>query len=357
MKKLHLMSDEMSPRERFYASLEQNPVDRVSLASPTQTGIVDLMDLCGAAFPDAIREGEKMAKLAWAAHEYAGIESVRIQFTVLTEGEAMGAVLGKWKKKNQPVAEKPAVVTLEDIDRLKVPDPKRDGRMPEILKAARILAPRCEKEKLPLIATVITPLGLTLDAGVTDPMTSMLWFKREPEAVEKLMKIGYETGIVWAEALIDAGVDTIFLNGALDASITPDEYRDRVFPIHQRTISKIKEMGAYVVYHCCMDARPVLPQLVNLGVHAISVSELVDMKEAREIAGDKVALCGNVDPTYTLIKEPPEKVKEAARYCIDAGTDVLCPGCGYGPKTPLENMKALVEAGREYGHNARLARK
>ncbi|RJS73071.1 MAG: hypothetical protein CW694_01435 [Candidatus Syntrophoarchaeum sp. WYZ-LMO15] len=351
------MVDEMRPIERFHAVMEKNPVDRIPVAPVTQTGTVDLMEASGAYWPEAHKDAEKMVKLGWAAYEVAGLEGVRIPFYIYAEAEACGAELTKWKKDNHPVLKKAAVSTLEDIDRLEVPDPHRDGRMPQILEATRILAPRCRKEKIPLILTVIGPTALSLNAGMTDSMYSMVWFKRNPEEMEKLMRKCLEIGLVYAEALIDAGADTILYNGAFDAGIAPADYEKMPLRYNREGVRKIKELGAYVIYHSCMDIRRVFPHLLKLEAHAISLSQEMDMAEARAIAGEDTVLAGNVDPTYTLIKKSPEEVIEECKYCIDAGSDILCPGCGFGPKTPLENMKAMVEAGKKYGHNARLAKR
>ncbi|OFV67174.1 MAG: Uroporphyrinogen decarboxylase (URO-D) domain protein [Candidatus Syntrophoarchaeum caldarius] len=351
------MSETMSPIERFHAAMENNPIDRVSLAPVTQTGTTALMEKCGAYWPEAHKDPKLMAQLSWAAYEYGGLEGVRIPFYVYTEAEATGAKLSKWKKKNHPVVDVPSVPNLEAIDKLEIPDPKKDGRMPQILEAIKILVPKCKQEKLPIITSVIAPLTMTLNAGVTDAMQSMLWWAKNPNEMDKLIKKTLEIGLVWAEAAYEAGSDTIFYNGAFDASVTPDDYEKRVIRYHIEGVRKLKEMGAYVVYHSCMDISPVIDKLPRLEAHAISVSQEMDMAKAREIVGENVILAGNVDPTYTLIKKSPEEVLEESKYCIDAGTDILCPGCGYGPNTPLENMTALAQAGREYGHNARLAKK
>jgi uroporphyrinogen-III decarboxylase len=76
------------------------------------------------------------------------------------------------------------------------------------------------------------------------------------------------------------------------------------------------------------------------------------------------------DLMYSVLwfKRNPEEIERLMKKCleigvvyagalIDAGSNVLCPGCGWGPKTPLINMKAMVAAGKEYGQNARLAKK
>mgnify|MGYP006266523665 CR=1 FL=1 len=43
-----------------------------------------------------------------------------------------------------------------------------------------------------------------------------------------------------------------------------------------------------------------------------------------------------------------EKVKEKAKEALKKGVDVLTAACGLPAQTPLENMKALVEAGLEF---------
>jgi len=36
-------------------------------------------------------------------------------------------------------------------------------------------------------------------------------------------------------------------------------------------------------------------------------------------------------------------VKAEAKQCLLDGVDVLAPGCGIAPRTPLANIRALVE--------------
>ncbi|HEC56289.1 MAG TPA: MtaA/CmuA family methyltransferase [Candidatus Syntrophoarchaeum butanivorans] len=352
-----MADDEMTPKERFHAALRQEPVDRIPITGITQTGTVDLMEACGAYWPEANQKAEGMVKLAWAAYEVAGIESVRVPFDVYIEGEAAGGELYKWKKDNQPMMKKYAIETPEDVDKYEPPDPKRDGRMPEVLKAIEMLVPKAEKVNIPIISPVFAPFSL-ISLSLVNMVNVMMWLKTDPDLYHKLAKKAVETGVIYAEALIDAGADTIFYNGGADGTVKLDDFLKISQPYSSEGAKKIREMGAYVVYHSCANVKHLLKDMADIeGIHCISVSQEVDMKESRELVGDKVALAGNVDPTYTLVKGTPEKVKEEAKYCIESGTDVLCPGCGWGPTTPLENMKALVAAGHEFGKMARLARK
>jgi [methyl-Co(III) methanol-specific corrinoid protein]:coenzyme M methyltransferase len=78
---------EKSLRKNFLNALHGNPVNRIPALSVTQTGTVELMDMTGAAWPEAHSDPEKMAKLAIAGHEIAGFEAVRYPYclTVLAE--------------------------------------------------------------------------------------------------------------------------------------------------------------------------------------------------------------------------------------------------------------------------------
>jgi [methyl-Co(III) methanol-specific corrinoid protein]:coenzyme M methyltransferase len=49
-----------------------------------------------------------------------------------------------------------------------------------------------------------------------------------------------------------------------------------------------------------------------------------------------------------LLPGPIDKIKEECKKALTEGVDVLAPGCGIAPMTPLSNIKAMVEARNEY---------
>jgi [methyl-Co(III) methanol-specific corrinoid protein]:coenzyme M methyltransferase len=74
----------------------------------------------------------------------------------------------------------------------------------------------------------------------------------------------------------------------------------------------------------------------------ISVDQSMDMRWVKRTLGRRTAAVGNVSPTNTLLFRSPEYVIEECKECIEAGTDILAPGCGFAPETPLANMKAMA---------------
>ena len=352
-----MSSEEMTYRDRLFAALDQSGYDRVPCPGVTQTGTVDLMEASGAYWPDAHRDAEKMARLAWAAYEHAGLEGIRIPFIVYTEASAFGTKLYKWKRDVQPMIEDLPVKSPEDIDKLEVPDP-RGAELPSVvLKAIEILKPKCDAEKLPLTVMVMAPVTMVLIGALADAMKVMMWVKTNINDVVKLAKKASEMSLAFAEAVVDAGADVIFYN--VGPSSTVKEYPEVFFPIDREVAGKIRKMGVYMIAHHCADPRRIMNELVGLGVHGLSIPQpqMIPVREARELVGDRVALVGGMDQLHTLIKKSPEDVMEQAKVAIEEGIDVLAPGCGFGPKTPLANMRAMVEAAKKYGHLARLARK
>ncbi|RQD84282.1 methylcobamide--CoM methyltransferase, partial [Methanosalsum natronophilum] len=51
---------------------------------------------------------------------------------------------------------------------------------------------------------------------------------------------------------------------------------------------------------------------------------------------------------FSLLSGTPDKIKDDVTRALSEGIDVVAPGCGIAPNTPLENVKALVSGRDEY---------
>ena len=81
--------------------------------------------------------------------------------------------------------------------------------------------------------------------------------------------------------------------------------------------------------------------------NAISFDSVTSVRQVAGTVHDK-AIMGNVS-TYALEIAGPEKVRIISNNCLANGVNILSPACGIGPRTPLENIKAMVAAARAYG--------
>ena len=70
------------------------------------------------------------------------------------------------------------------------------------------------------------------------------------------------------------------------------------------------------------------------------------------MVGDRACLIGNVDPVTVLMQGTPEKVRAASNACLDAaaagGGYILGSGCVVPRVSPFENVRAMVQAARDY---------
>lgn len=334
----------MDERERLIASLRLEPVDRVPVVSHLQTATVDLMEATGCYWPEANRDARQMLTLALAAHRRAGLESVRVPFDVALDPTAFGVRTGNDSVDRPPSVLEPIISSSDDVDRLEVPDPHRDGRPPVVLEALRALDGM--GLSIPVIGGVIAPFMLAgqlrgEEAAIMDVVIG-------PDLMRALLARCAEWGVRYAEAQVEAGADVITLIDATASGtiLSPEQYQEFALPYQRRVVDAIHAAGAPVILHICGDTVANLEMMISTGADGLSVDQLMDMRWVKEHTAGRCAAVGNVSPTSTLLFQTPDDVVRSCHKVLSAGTDVLAPGCGFAPRTPLANMQAMVRSVR-----------
>jgi len=331
------MDDAYSEKERFLRIMNKKPVDRASLACPLQTATVPLMEKTGACWPNANQEAEPMAELAVAAHDIAGLESVRLPFCLTVEAEALGCPILPGSRISQPSVSAPVVCDYSDIEKLTVPDPAVTARMPAVQEAIGIARDKVG-EDVPIIAGITAPF--TLAGHIRGVETMLLDMFDNPDFVKDLIIFATDVAKEYSKALVDAGADAITLiePSATCELIGPSDFEQYAAP----TIGALsKSIKVPTILHICGNTTPILPTLETLDVDAVSIDHVVDVRDAHNTFKDTV-LVGNVNPVDVLLFGTPQDVEAESLKCLDAGVDILAPGCGFSPNTPLENMKTFA---------------
>ena len=79
----------------------------------------------------------------------------------------------------------------------------------------------------------------------------------------------------------------------------------------------------------------------------------MDLATVKGLVGNQMALVGNVDCGHLLSHGTPEQARQAVRQCIsDAGSGggyLLCSSNSIHSSCKAENLRAMVEAGLEFG--------
>jgi len=332
----------MNERDRLFASLRLEPVDRPPVISHLQAATVDLMNASGAFWPEANRDARKMLTLALAANRVAGLESVKVPFDVALDPTAFGVETGKDAVDRPPSVIEPIVRSMEDVERMEIPDPRRDGRPPVVLEALNIL--RGMKLDIPIFGGVIAPFMLA--GQMRGEESAIMDVMIEPELMKALLSKCAEWGAVYARAQIEAGADVITLVDATASGtiLSPEQYAEFALPFQRTVIDAIHREGAPVILHICGDTAMNFELMMSSRADGLSVDQCMDMKWVKEQTSGRCAAVGNVSPTTTLLFHTPEQVGQECRGIVEAGTDILAPGCGIAPRTPLANLVAMARS-------------
>ena len=334
----------MNERERLIASLMLKPVDRLPAVSHLQAATVDLMEAAGCYWPEAHRDARKMLTLALAVNRNAGLESVKVPFDVALDPTAFGAVTGNDAVDRLPSVMQTVISSMDDVEKLQIPDPRRDGRPPVVLEALRAL--RDMGLTIPIFGGVVAPFMLA--GQLRGEEKAIMDVMIDPGLMNGLVAKCAEWGAIYAEAQVDAGADVISLIDATASGtiLSPEQYAEFALPHQKKVVNAIHAKGVPVILHICGDTSPNIDLMMSTGADAISIDQCMDMKWVKEQAAGRCAVVGNVSPTTTLLFGGPDDVTRSCYEIIDAGTDVLAPGCGFAPRTPLANMQAMARSVR-----------
>ncbi|MBI4589197.1 MAG: MtaA/CmuA family methyltransferase [Candidatus Rokubacteria bacterium] len=335
----------MTPKERILGILRGDRSMRPVLWIPVNGTVTEGMDACGAAWPHAHWDPALMARLAEATYELTGCPTCTIPFCLTLEAEALGAGVGLGTRSTQPQVKRHLEVSMDAFT------PPSDflarGRIPVVLEAVERLA-RSTGRVQPVNMKIVGPF--TLAAALFGAEALLLATIDDPEGVARLLDRLLPFSVELARAALARGADVITVPDPVASGdlISPVMYAELVLPAH---VSLLSQIDAPRVLHICGDTAAQIPHIRRAGVHAFSFEEKVPVRQARAALGEGIGAIGNLSAFGALLTGSPDAVRSEARRCLADGIDVLSSGCGLSPLSPLDNVRALVEAVKE--HEAR----
>ena len=240
-----------------------------------------------------------------------------------------------------------SITCLEDLDRLPVPDPRKQERLAGTLEIIQGLS-HYGAGDIPVLGLFEGPITTTCRIFEAEAIMRMIY--KNPQLLEALLDRVTAFLIDFSRALVDNGANVIFLPEptASAAMISPLTFRKFILP---RLQAITRKLDVPCVLHICGDTSPVLEDIGQAGADVISLDQCMNLAESRSTIPDAV-LGGNVDPIKSLLNGNQEQIAEDTLNCLQtAGTHrfVLMSGCGVPPGAPLENVEAMVKAAKNYG--------
>jgi len=171
----------------------------------------------------------------------------------------------------------------------------------------------------------------------------------DPQLVKELLAPATCRIIEFLNAQIESGARYVHVAEPTGSLLSPPLLREIGLPYLQELFTQIKVPNHL---HMCGDVSAHLDVLAETGAGAVSVDSMVDMKEAADLLGVKMAVCGNIDSAGKLFSGSPEEVACATRTMLEqmASVNGYIPAssCGIPRLTPPENIDIFTRTVRGF---------
>ncbi len=343
---------QLTPLKNILSAVRLEEPERVPITTLEQEHAVAM---AGIKYSEFATDPKKLAKTHLKAIRRYSLDWAWIHVDDWIEFEAMGNRVRFFDDK-VPQAEEYAVKSESDLDRLRIPDPQREGRMPFLLKGIRILAQEMGNEIM-ICGRVAAPFSsVTLLRGL---QTGVLDLYRNPQMVKKLLEVGFEVAKTFAKAQLEAGAHALWVGDCMASSriISDKHFEELALPYIKRLIHEIRLAGGIsILFTDEMEPKRLLTE-VTAKPEVLGIGTAITMNTAKRLLDEKVCLCGNVDPVEVLLKESQENVEKAVAGCIKAsaqgGGYILNTGECVARNTPPENIDSFVKTASRLGKYSR----
>ena len=228
-----------------------------------------------------------------------------------------GLVVEKGEEQHSVVTE-PAIRSMEDFNNYEPPDPNAPHRWESLDR----LVSRYKGEYA---------IGVHLNDVLSIPRNLMgfeelmMAFGLEPELVGKLAEMSVDLNIEFAKGAALHGADFVFTgddySSAQGPFMSPDTFRQLLFPGLKRVMRGFRDAGMPVIKHTDGNIMPILDMILEAGIDCLDpIDPLGNMNMAhmKQTYGDQIALKGNVNCATTLVDGSTEEVVQETLEVIKA---------------------------------------
>jgi len=328
--------------ERITATLQGRPADRVPVIAQV---FGHAAVASGVSLGSYVGDGSVLARCQAEALERYGYDAVFALMDTSVETEAAGSVLDH-PDNDYPTVQSYALASADELDDLPVPDPRKAGRMPELLVAARILREEVGNDTL-VVGCVLGPL--TIATQLMGMEKALYCAIDEPDRFRDILDYATELAREFGKAQIEAGVHLplVFDPAASPAVVPPGFFREFELPRLGALFAGFKRHGSLANWlHIAGPAAPIFPLYPEIGVDIANFDYPVSAAAA-QAALPATCLDGNIKPLSFVEDDPAGITREAGQLLdqfADRGRYILSSGCEIPPESSPRNIEAMVRA-------------
>jgi uroporphyrinogen decarboxylase len=308
--------------------------------------------MTGGDFSEVLRSGEMLAEAQLAAWREFGHDVIMHENGVCAESEALGCEI-LYPRDGAAHVKEPLLKSVDDLAKLRIPDPEKTFPLNEMLHATRLLVKetqgkvfimgRADQGPVALALALCGPENFLLAAG--DPGL-------RPKILE-LLSFTSRMNVVYGEAQRRAGAHGSSIGAVGSSLISPQMYDELELPGNQRFCQAMRAVGCRSFVHSCGNETKLLPHLMRSGADCLELDPLTDPQVCKRSTQGKISVLGMLDPHGVLRRGDREEVRrhtlDIMRIMAPQGGFLMGPGCCLPPDTPPASIHAVMECAKEAG--------
>lgn len=267
---------------------------------------------------------------------------------ILTIPDAMG--LGLYFTEGEGPKFKKPIQTLADVQAITLPEPTK--QLSYVLETIDLLKPQLTVPLLGFSGSPWTLATYMIEGGPSKTFSkikAMLY--QQPETLTLLLEKLALSVSAYLNAQIQAGCNAVMIFDTWGGILTTAAYQQYSLPYMEKIVKAIKQRFPSIpVILFTKNGSQWLEKIADTRCDCISVDWTINIGEARQRVGDKVALQGNLDPAILYAK--PEIIKSEVRKIIEdfgnSSGHVFNLGHGMQPDFNPDHVTILVDAVHEY---------
>ena len=150
-------------------------------------------------------------------------------------------------------------------------------------------------------------------------------------------------------AQVEAGAQAVQIFDTWGGVLGQEEFEEFSLRYIHQVVSAVAGKGVPLIVFC-KNCGHSLEKIANTGADVVGLDWTIDMGKAREMIGSFVALQGNLDPA--ILFSTPEKIEASVKTILKkfgkGNGHIFNLGHGILPETPVEHVKAMVNAVKKF---------
>lgn len=340
----------MNSKERVKAALERRPADRVPVFMwfhpSTTRRLAALLEIPAGRVAEAMGNDVRQA---WVNNNYA-MEGIVHEH----EGDSHVDFWGiRWVKDGEfnQIAEFPlARGGRSEVLAYAFPYPHLNALLDQ-MTPIMVHAGTC------FIGVDVSPCVFEMYWRLRGMEPALLDIAADPELASVMLGRCADFAVTLAEKACDRfAVDWLWTGddvaGQRTTIMSPDGWRGFIKPHLARVVSVGKARRLPVAYHCCGALRPIIGDLVSMGIDVLNPIQAncpgMDPLDLKREFGRSLTFMGGVDTQWLLPHGTVEQVRRATARLIegmtaDGGGYILAASHTVPPETPEDNLFALYD--------------